>query len=200
MATPHVAGAAPYVKSLHPTWSSSAIQSSLITTGNYFCLLLPQLPRTINKVVYFLCFFYFVAWRMEASKNPKAEFAYGAEHLNLINAANPGLEYETSIDDSVKMLCTIGFNNSKLRTIAGNNATCPTGEKLTPKKVNYPTMTSYVAQNKPFTVSFPRTVINFGFVNSTYKENIINSAQLNITVKPDILSSKSLSKKKNHLP
>lgn len=40
MATPHVAGAAAYVKSFHPTWSSSAIQSSLITTGNNLGLVL----------------------------------------------------------------------------------------------------------------------------------------------------------------
>lgn len=54
MAAPHVAGAAAYVKSFHPTWSSSAIQSSLITTAK----------------------------QMDASKNPDAEFAYGAGHLD----------------------------------------------------------------------------------------------------------------------
>lgn len=36
MACPHVAGAAAYVKSFHPKWSASAIQSSLMTTGNIF--------------------------------------------------------------------------------------------------------------------------------------------------------------------
>lgn len=34
VACPHAAGAAAYVKSLHPKWSASAIQSSLMTTGN----------------------------------------------------------------------------------------------------------------------------------------------------------------------
>lgn len=33
MACPHVAGAAAFIKSLHPTWTSSMIKSALITTG-----------------------------------------------------------------------------------------------------------------------------------------------------------------------
>ena len=34
MACPHVTGAAAFIKSVHPHWSSSMIRSALMTTGN----------------------------------------------------------------------------------------------------------------------------------------------------------------------
>lgn len=34
MSCPHVAGIAAYIKTFHPDWSPSAIQSALMTTGN----------------------------------------------------------------------------------------------------------------------------------------------------------------------
>ena len=34
MSCPHVAGIAAYIKTFHPDWSPSAIQSALITTGS----------------------------------------------------------------------------------------------------------------------------------------------------------------------
>lgn len=117
---------------------------------------------------------------MNPSKIPDAEFASGLGHLDPVLVANPGLVYETSKDDFVKMLCSIGFNTSNLRIIAGDNATCPRVEKLTPKDMNYPTITSIVVENKPFAVSFPRTVTNVGLTNSTYKQ--ILSAVRNFTL------------------
>ncbi|CAK9187889.1 unnamed protein product [Ilex paraguariensis] len=82
MSSPHVAGAAAYVKSMHMDWSPSAIKSALMTT----------------------------AWPMNATKNPDGEFSYGAGHIDPLKATHPGLVYETFKEDYVKMLCSMGYN------------------------------------------------------------------------------------------
>ncbi|XP_047319741.1 subtilisin-like protease SBT4.6 [Impatiens glandulifera] len=63
MSSPHVVGAAAYVKSRHPDWSASAIKSSLMTT----------------------------AWTMNKKYNVDAELGYGAGHIDPVKAAHPGL-------------------------------------------------------------------------------------------------------------
>lgn len=128
----------------------------------------------------------------------EAEFAYGAGHIDPVKAANPGLVYETSTADYVKMLCSIGFDNSKLKAIFGGNISCPAaGKKGTPKDLNYPSFAANVEQKKPFTLSFPRTVTNVGRAKSVYKATITKNPRLNITVNPSVLSFNSLKEKKS---
>ncbi|XAR65155.1 Cucumisin [Bertholletia excelsa] len=175
MSCPHVAGAAIYLKSLHPDWSPSAIKSALMTT----------------------------AWPMYPKNNPSGEFGYGAGHLNPLNATNPGLVYETSTNAYIKMLCDMGYDADKLRKMAGNASSCPAGPKGSPSYLNYPSMAAPVKVNSSFSVRFPREVTNVGVSNSTYKA-VINQIQgpsgqnaVNISVIPNILSFKSLREKKS---
>ncbi|WCJ20437.1 Subtilisin-like protease SBT4.4 [Euphorbia peplus] len=63
MACPHASGIAAYVRTFHPEWSPSAIQSAIMTTA---------LP-------------------MNSTMNSGAEFDYGSGHLNPSGAINPGL-------------------------------------------------------------------------------------------------------------
>ncbi|WOG83106.1 hypothetical protein DCAR_0102280 [Daucus carota subsp. sativus] len=133
---------------------------------------------------------------MDEAKNPHGEFAYGSGHLDPVKAVNPGLVYEVSKQDYIKMLCSIGFNSSKLRIISGDNSTsCVAAETFTPKDLNYPAMTINVTKNKVFTVSFPRRVTNVGLSNTTYKAHIFANSQLSITVRPRTLQFKRLNEK-----
>ncbi|KAK6160016.1 hypothetical protein DH2020_003397 [Rehmannia glutinosa] len=165
MSCPHVAGAGAYVKSFHPSWSPSAIKSAIMTT----------------------------AWIMDSRKDPLAEFAYGAGQIDPVKAVDPGLVYETFTEDYIKLLCSLGYDSTKLKQIFGVNTTCPAGPQTTPKDLNYPSMTSQIKtsggnKNVTFSEKFARTVTNVGPEKSTYKVTTSTSPEYNITVTPNVLT------------
>ncbi|XP_076947281.1 subtilisin-like protease SBT4.3 [Bidens hawaiensis] len=89
MACPHVAVAAAYVKSFHHDWSPSAITSALMTT----------------------------AWEVSASFYPEGEFAYGSKHIAPLHVTRPGLVYEASADDYLRLYNKNGFGVSFSMTV-----------------------------------------------------------------------------------
>ncbi|KAK6119012.1 hypothetical protein DH2020_047251 [Rehmannia glutinosa] len=174
MSCPHVAGAGAYVKSFHPSWSPSAIKSALMTT----------------------------AWIMDSRKDPLAEFAYGAGQIDPVKAVDPGLVYETFTEDYIKLLCSLGYDSTKLKQIFGVNTTCPAGPQTTPKDLNYPSMTSQIKtsggnKNVTFSEKFARTVTNVGPEKSTYKVTTSTSPEYNITVTPNVLTFGATNEKKS---
>lgn len=164
MACPHVTAAAAYVKSFHPEWSSSAIKSALMTT----------------------------AWEFNAALYSEAEFAYGSGHINPLKALNPGLVYETSIEEYLQIWCNISRTPGIL---TATNVRCPM--KLTPKEINYPSMAAQLdMKSYEFMVSFPRTVTNVGQANSTYVASIQgDNSKMHISVEPNILQFTTLNQK-----
>ncbi|PWA71209.1 hypothetical protein CTI12_AA283000 [Artemisia annua] len=152
VACPHVAAAAVYIKSFHPTWSPSVIKSALMTTARV----------------------------MDPNDNSDAAFAYGSGHIDPFQATDPGLVYETDIDDYHSLWCH-ALKASGKSTFT--NTTCP--EKMELSKINYPSMAVLVEVKSPFVVSFPRTVTNVGQVNATYVASIQKgSSKLNFSVEP----------------
>ncbi|KAK8645543.1 hypothetical protein V6N13_119369 [Hibiscus sabdariffa] len=169
MACPHVAGIAAYVKSFHPDWSPSAIRSAIMTTA---------LP-------------------MDRSKNPDGEISYGSGHVNPIKSINPGLVYETLNEEYIKLMCSLGYTTDNIKRVSGNHSPCPKGSKnVAPRNLNYPSLTASVAANKPFTVSFHRTVKNVGPANSIYKVQVSPNPRLQVKVVPEVLSFKALNEVK----
>ncbi|XP_071706427.1 subtilisin-like protease SBT4.3 [Rutidosis leptorrhynchoides] len=159
MACPHVAGAAAFVKSFHPDWSASAIKSALMTTA-----------RELN-----------------ANLNYGADFAYGSGLIDPIRAINPGLVYEVSVMEYLRVWCNMSEP-------ASTDFSCsPT---LTSKEINYPSMAVRLKKKDAFKVSFPRTVKNVGPANSTYKALFKGDrSKLRIIVKPVTLHFSELNEK-----
>ncbi|PON85143.1 Peptidase S8, subtilisin-related [Trema orientale] len=163
MACPHVAGATAYVKTFHPNWSPSSIKSSLMTT----------------------------ALLMKNTRNSNREFDYGSGHVNPVHAINPGLVYESLGEDYLKYLCSIGYDETRIRLITEYNSSCPKGsDKGSAKDLNYPSMAAEVPQGELFSIKFHRRVKNVGHANSTYKAKIFSSSQADIKIVPEMLSLK----------
>ncbi|KAK9064438.1 hypothetical protein SSX86_015820 [Deinandra increscens subsp. villosa] len=126
-----------------------------------------------------------------ASLYPEAEFAYGSGHINPIKAITPGLVYETNFEDYSKIWCNIS------RTLGSDNptsASCPV--EMTPKDLNYPSMTTQQDMTNDFVVLFSRTVTNVGRANSTYVASIESShSKLHMSVEPNSLQFTALNQK-----
>ena len=197
MACPHVTGAAAYIKTFHPDWSPSAIKSALMTTGishlphfllNHF---FAKFMTITNCALYVLVL---LAWPMNATiqgQYEDGEFAFGAGHINPVKAKAPGLVYEASKDDYLKMLCSINITKF---------GTCPKHVTGSPKNLNYPSIQAKVKAVKKFTVEFPRTVTNVGPGNSTYVAKVdVADSDIKVSVKPGTLSFKSSGEKKSFI-
>ncbi|KAL1551846.1 subtilisin-like protease SBT4.3 [Salvia divinorum] len=172
MACPHVSGAAAYVKSFRPDWSPAAVKSALMTT----------------------------AWNLKKQKIKDAEFAYGAGHIDPVRATNPGLIYDTSIDDYINLLCSLGYNTTTVRQITRDNkSNCPKTGNVGSKyhDLNYPTMAAKVERNASFSVKISRRVTNVGHAKAVYRAKVIRGSGINVVVKPRILRFKALDERKS---
>ncbi|XP_028776150.1 cucumisin-like isoform X2 [Neltuma alba] len=168
MSCPHVSGAAAYIKSFHPEWSPSAIQSALMTTAR------PLSPR-INR---------------------DAEFAYGAGQIDPAKAVNPGLVYDASEVDFVRFLCGQGYSIKTLQLVTGDNSSCSVSAKAS--DLNYPSFALPTpASNVTVSGSFKRTVTYVGSEKSTYKATVSGPPGLKIQANPSVLSFTSRGEKQS---
>lgn len=140
---------------------------------------------------------------MDPRKHPLAEFSYGAGHIDPVRAVDPGLVYETSSDNYINILCSLGDETAALINIFQVNVTCPTGAPtLALKNLNYPSMTSSIeisvgSKVATFSEKFTRTVTNAGPGKSEYKVTTSTSPDYKITVEPEILSFGTVNEKRS---
>ncbi|WOK98823.1 hypothetical protein Cni_G07535 [Canna indica] len=148
MSCPHVSGAAALLKSAHPDWTPAAIRSAMMTTSSLNDN--AQMPVTD-----------------EATRKRATPFDFGAGHLNLDRAMDPGLVYDLADHDYVTFLCAIGYDPRAIQVITHAPATCP-ARRPAAENLNYPSISvtfniaSSSAGNKNHSKAVIRTVTNVG--------------------------------------
>ncbi|KAL5995619.1 hypothetical protein ACLOJK_025685 [Asimina triloba] len=170
MACPHVSGAAALLKSAHPDWSPAVIRSALMTTASINDNRLQPMTD-------------------ESTGKPANPYDYGAGHVNLDLAMDPGLVYDIGNQDYVNYLCAIGYNPKTIQVITHTPAACPR-KKLSPANLNYPSI-SVVFDGREAGYArkmFVRTATNVGPANSVYTAKVDLSAKgMTVSVKPSKL-------------
>ncbi|KAK1262503.1 Subtilisin-like protease [Acorus gramineus] len=169
MACPHVAGAAALLRSAHPGWSPAAVRSALMTTANV-------VDNRLQPVM------------DEATGKAASPYDFGAGHLNLDRAMDPGLVYDIGAQDYVSFLCSIGYDAKTVQVISRQPVGCP-ARKPAPESLNYPSFSAVFDGSRKgraaSTKTFVRTVTNVGAPNAVYKATVVmNSKGVTATVRP----------------
>ncbi|MEV1167979.1 S8 family serine peptidase [Nonomuraea sp. NPDC049784] len=155
MSAPHVAGLAALLKDLHPSWSPMAIKSALMTSGTDVL----DGPGT----------------------DPSVIFAQGAGHVAPNSAADPGLVYDSGIEDWVAFLCgtTKGVDKEICDKLAGKGYSFDASDMNTP---------SISIGRLPGTQTVTREVTNVGRSTTTYTASTAGLDGITVEVSPKKLT------------
>jgi subtilisin family serine protease len=159
MSAPHVAGLAALLKDLHRDWSPMMIKSALMTTATDVLDGGTPAPNT----------------------NPVLIYRQGAGHVSPNKAANPGLVYDSDINDWLAFLCgaTTGVNPAVCTTLARARYS------FDPSDLNTP---SIAIGDLAGSQTVTRTVTNVGSSRATYAATISGLAGITATVSPSTLT------------
>lgn len=185
MSRPHVSGLAALLKGAHPDWNPAMIRSALMTTAY----------TTYKNGATLLD---------EATGKLATAFDFGAGHVDPVAAFDPGLVYNTTIDEYLNFLCALNYTSSKIKQVTGQGFTCDSSKKYRVEDLNYPSFAVTIqsasgrgdASGKPMTVQYKRIVTNVG-KPGTYKVYVsCLSSSVKIEVEPKKLCfSKNYEKK-----
>ncbi|ERN18248.1 subtilisin-like protease SBT1.6 [Amborella trichopoda] len=181
MACPHVAGAAALLKGAHPGWSPAAIRSALMTTATV----------TDNRGQ---------SMTDESTQKPSNPFDYGAGHVELDRAMDPGLIYDITTEDYVNFLCAIKYSPKAIQVITRKSVSCP--RRISgPESLNYPSIMAFMEGNRSGYLRkvFLRTATNVGATVSTYRVSVTMPAKgIAVSVKPSTLVFTGLGQKQSY--
>lgn len=157
MSCPHIGGAAALMKAIHPSWSSAAIRSAIMTTA--------ALNDNTGEAL------------SDAGGVEADPFQFGSGHFRPSKAADPGLVYDATYKDYLLFLCSNGHNN------VDPSFKCPK-RPPPPNALNYP---SVAIPKLNGTVTIKRTVTNVGRSKSIYFASIRPPLGIYVKISPPIL-------------
>lgn len=167
MAAPHVAGVAALIKKAHPDWSPAAIRSALMTTAN-------PLDNTHTPIK--------DAGNNNLAANP---LDIGAGHIDPSKSVDPGLIYDATTEDYIKLLCAMNYTKKQIQIITKSTQNC-LNKSL---DLNYPSFIAYFngdgsGSNGKFVHEFRRTLTNVGEGISSYTAKVTPMAGIKVNVEP----------------
>ncbi|KAL2455995.1 CO(2)-response secreted protease [Abeliophyllum distichum] len=168
MACPHVTGAAAFIKSKHPHWTSSIIKSALMTTAS--------VSNNKGKLL------------TNSTDYYASPHEAGVGEITHLRALDPGLVFETTVQDYLYFLCYFGYKPKTLRSITNTNFSCPKSstEKLI-SNINYPTISIASLKKNERIRKIKRVVTNVGSSNATYTCSVDAPPGLKVLVLPKML-------------
>ncbi|KAH0899283.1 hypothetical protein HID58_048851 [Brassica napus] len=163
MSCPHVAGVAGLLRTMHPSWSSAAIRSAIMTTA-----------RTRDNRV---------SPMLNGSYVKANSFNYGSGHIRPNRAGDPGLVYDLTLNDYLDFLCAVGYNQTMITLFSESPSyKCP--KEASVVDLNYPSIT--VPNLTGSSVTVTRKLKNVGSVG-TYAANVREPHGVSVNVEPSVL-------------
>ncbi|XP_051128784.1 subtilisin-like protease SBT5.6 [Andrographis paniculata] len=157
MSCPHISGVAALLKAIHPTWSSAAIQSAIMTSA--------KVTDNTGKLM------------ENQLQEPATPFEYGSGHIQPSKAADPGLVYNSSYTDYLLFIC------SSIGKSLDSSFSCPSNPPSS-SSLNYPSLA--IANVQGVTI-IKRTVTNVGNKTSSYSVTIDEPEGYSVVIFPSRL-------------
>ncbi|KAL5771778.1 hypothetical protein ACOSP7_015932 [Xanthoceras sorbifolium] len=171
MSCPHVAGVAGLLKTLYPDWSPSAIRSAITTTA-----------RTRDNTVKPM---------RNASLIEATPFNYGGGHIRPNRAMDPGLVYDLTTNDYLDFLCSIGYNQTMIKSFSEGPYECPSSANI--MDFNYPSIT---VPKLSGSVTVTRKLKNVGSPG-TYAARVREPLGISVSVEPNMLTYEKIGEEKS---
>ena len=111
----------------------------------------------------------------------------GVGEINPLKALNPGLVFETNLEDYIRFLCYYGYSNKIIRSVSKTNVTCPRTSPDLISNINYPSISIGTLKRNQNAKMITRTVTNVGTFNATYVAKVHAPEGLVVKVIPNKL-------------